>query len=129
MMDDYSETDSDYTSYWRDWVSTISSSAFFTSCIFVVRRLDVARLARWTADSSVAKKHECCEGRLRAQDAISLHRRLSSPLLLFSSATYALKTTFDLRPTVRVASSKGFSGRRQGHNQCSSSICTTEDAL
>lgn len=34
-MDDYnSETDSDYTSYWRDWVGEISNQTLFSSLLF-----------------------------------------------------------------------------------------------
>jgi hypothetical protein len=36
-MDDFaSDTDSDYTSYWRDWVSSLNfSTPFFPICLFV----------------------------------------------------------------------------------------------
>ena len=36
-MDDFaSETDSDYTSYWRDWVSERVSCSFVYLCVFVL---------------------------------------------------------------------------------------------
>lgn len=36
-MDDFnSETDSDYTSYWRDWVSTSSSGLSFCALSFII---------------------------------------------------------------------------------------------
>ena len=42
-MDDFvSDTDSDYTSYWRDWVSAVYDCFFLITCYLYVRRCSIS---------------------------------------------------------------------------------------
>ena len=71
-MDDFvSDTDSDYTSYWRDWVSAVYDSFFLISCY-----LYASSVRRCSLSTCLCFLPRCEALRTDVSSVIALFRRM-----------------------------------------------------